>query len=246
MEGSYEINGIDDEIIKKIGKTYLARYFGVALDADFRKLMLEDLRKRGVPSGVEVAGCESVRYGDMKEGMTGYLHGLCEKYTKGGRAAFGIQYPLSIDADVNELYFFVKGAMEDEVLSRIEGGTTYLGGVLILGYLMDERFYEAYKDEISKFQEKANAKKAFDDYVKAYLDGEYDEKRACSDYGECMRGAEQLILKITGKKSIRDVTLGELNGIKNAMENERDKAKRVFSSRDVSEKNGELVKGQEL
>lgn len=249
MEKTYQIKGIN-KILETVSKEDLARYFQVEQDADFEKLIIESLRIRGVPSGLEIAGYESRNYEDLtKKGMDGYLQELCEKYIKDGKAAIGMSYALTKE-DITELYFYIDEPIKDETLSEIRLAKTHLGGVMTLDYTMGKGFYEAHKDEISKFQEEASKywddQRAFDDYVRDYFDRlsgkkvkEDDEREYHFDWEreraqkekERMQGAEQLISTLTGGKSIEDVTLQELEQIKQGLIARQEKVKEAFAER---------------
>ena len=230
MEKEYKIKGID-KIIGAISKEDLARYFETDQNANFEALITESLKTRGVPSGLEVAGYESKNFEDMKKGMDGYLQDLCEKYIKDGKAAIGMNYPIT-HADMTELYFYVDEPVKDEDLYSILGAKTHLGGVLTLGHIMGKGFYEAHKDEIGKFQEEASKswydQRAFEDYVRDYFD--WERERAQKEK-ERMAGAEQLISKLTGGKSIEDVTLQDLEQIKQGLIARQEKVKEAFAEK---------------
>ena len=230
MEKEYKIKGID-KIIGAISKEDLARYFETDQNANFEALITESLKTRGVPSGLEVAGYESKNFEDMKKGMDGYLQDLCEKYIKDGKAAIGMNYPIT-HADMTELYFYVDEPVKDEDLYSILGAKTHLGGVLTLGHIMGKGFYEAHKDEIGKFQEEASKswydQRAFEDYVRDYFDR---ERERAQKEKERMAGAEQLISKLTGGKSIEDVTLQDLEQIKQGLIARQEKVKEAFAEK---------------
>lgn len=247
MEKEYKIKGID-KIIGAISKEDLARYFETDQNANFEALITESLKTRGVPSGLEVAGYESKNFEDMKKGMDGYLQDLCEKYIKDGKAAIGMNYPIT-HADMTELYFYVDEPVKDEDLYSILGAKTHLGGVLTLGHIMGKGFYEAHKDEIGKFQEEASKswddQRAFEDYVRDYFDRlsgrkepeereeyyfDWERERAQKEK-ERMAGAEQLISKLTGGKSIEDVTLQDLEQIKQGLIARQEKVKEAFAEK---------------
>lgn len=249
MEKEYQIKGID-KILETVSKEDLARYFQVKQDADFETLITESLKTMGVPNGLEIAGYESRKYEDMKEGLDGYLQELCSKYIEGGKATIGMNYPLTKE-DITELYFYIDEPIKNEALSKMWTAKTHLGGVVTLGHTMGKGFYEAHKDEISKFQEESSKfwddQRAFDDYVKDYFDrlsGEKtkeddDEKEYYFDWEreyaqkekERMLGAEQLISTLTGGKSIEDVTLQDLEQIKQGLIARQEKVKEAFAEK---------------
>lgn len=259
MEGKYEIKGID-KILGTVSKEDLARYFEVEQDEDFEALITESLKIMGVPSGLEIAGYEARNYEGLKKGMDGYLQELCEKYIKGGKAAIGINYPLTKE-NITELYFYIDEPIRNETLSKMEIAKTHLGGVITLGHTMGKGFYEAHKDEITKFQEESskslNDQRAFDDYVRDYFDrlsGKKVKEDARKEYyfdwereneqkeKERMQGAEQLIFTLTGGKTIEDVTLQDLEQIKQALEERKAKVEKSFSERFGTK---EDIKGKE-
>lgn len=255
MDKEYEIKGIE-KIIEKVSKEDLAKYYGVEQDSNFETVINESLKKWGVPNSLEIAGYEETNYEDMKNGMDGYLKDLCEKYIKDGKAAVGIGYPIT-KADVTELYFYIDEPIKDEALSNMLTGKINLGGVSILGYTMGKGFFEAHKDEISKFEEEASKswdeQRNIDDYIKDYFDrySGRKEKEEVEDYyfdwereraqeeKERMASAEKLISQLTGGKSIEDVTLHDLEQIKQGLIARREKVKEAFSERFGTKENQE-------
>lgn len=237
MEKRYEIRGID-KIIGAVSNEDLARYFKTEPDADFKTLIGEDLKQRGVPSGLEIAGYEERNYSDMKDEHGEFLHYLFERYIKDGKAAIGITYPIT-KSDIAELYFYIDEPIKDEELSSILGLETQLASISILGYTMGKGFYERHKDEIDKFQEengKADKdKKTFDDYVTNYfsrLSGTIPLRGKRSQIEkDYMSSAERLISQLTDGKSMNDVTLQDLENIKQALTIRQARAKHLFAYR---------------
>lgn len=247
MDKKYEIKGIE-KIIEKVGVENLAKYFNVGQDADFIALLTESIKERGVPSGWEVAGYEARSYEDIGYNKDKYWKELCEKYLKEGKAAIGLNYNFT-NSDISELYFYIDEPVRDEELYGIGAAKIHLGGVSTMGLTMGKGFYEAHKDEISKFQEEygktADQEKDFQDYVKKYFDRlsgrsrEEEEENYTFDWQreraqkekERMAGAESLISQLTNGKSIENVTLQELEIIKQGLIDRREKAKAVFIER---------------
>lgn len=248
MKKGYHIKGID-RILATVSKEDLARYFEVEQDADFETLITKSLKDKGVPSGLEIAGYETINYGDMKHGMEGYLNDLSEKYNKGGKGAMGINYPLTED-QITELYFYIDEPIRTEVLEGIYSARTFLGGVSTINCTMGKGFYEAHKDEIKKFQEEygkhMDDQGAFNDYLRDYFDilsgkkaKEDDEREYYFDWEreraqeekKRMQNAEQLISTLAGGKSIEDVTLEDLEQIRQALETRQEKVKEAFAER---------------
>lgn len=247
MEKEYKIKGIE-KITEKISKEDLARFFHAKQNDDFETLITENLKMYEVPSGLEIAGYESRNYEDMKNGMDGYTQELCEKYIKDGKAAIGIGYPIG-NKDVEELYFYIDEPIKDETLNNIWMTKIHLGGVSTLGYTMGKGFYEAHKDEISKFQEEygksTDQERDFQDYVRDYFDklsgkkGKEEKEEYYFDWErehaqkehERMKGAEQLISKLTGGKSIEEVTLQDLEQIKQGLISRQEKVKEAFAEK---------------
>lgn len=250
MKKGYHIKGID-KILATVSKEDLARYFEVEQDADFETIITESLKERGVPSGLEIAGYEAINYENIKNSMGGYLEGLSEKYNKDGKGAIGINYPLTEDS-ITELYFYIDEPIRDEVLGGIVGAKTFLGGVSTINCTMGKKFYEAHRDEISKFQEEyikgMNDETAFNQYMRDYFDillgrkgrvKEDDEREYFFDWEreraqkekERRKNTEQLISILTGGKSIEDVTLQELEQIKQGLETRQEKVREAFAER---------------
>lgn len=246
MEKGYRIKGIN-KILETVSKADLANFFGVEQDADFETLITESLQTSGVPNGLEIAGYEAVNYEDMENGVDGYLQDVLNKYVKDGKAAIGISYPIT-NADMAELYILIDEPIKDSDLYNIQFVKTHLGGVSTLGYTMGKGFYEAHKDEISKFQEEVSKswddQRAFDDYVRDYFDRlsgkkkpenenyffDWQRERA-QEEKERMASAENLISQLTGGKSIQDVTLQELEQIKQGLIARQQKVQEAFAQR---------------
>ena len=247
MSEKYKIKGID-KILATVSKEDLAKYFETEQDADFVAIITESLKERGVPSGLEIAGYEATNYEDMKKGIDGYLKDLCGKYIKDGKATIGMIYPI-INANMSELYFYVDEPVRDKDLYGIFGAKTQLGGVSILGYTMGKGFYEAHKDEIEKFQKEFNKswndERAFDDYLRDKFDRlsgkkepeereeyyfDWERERAEKEK-ERMTGVEKLISQLTGGKSIEDVTLQELEQIKQGLIARQQKVQEAFAEK---------------
>lgn len=247
MEKEYKIKGID-KITETVSKEDLAKYYGVEQDADFETVITESLKTMGVPNGLEIAGYEETNYEDMKKGMDGYLQDLCEKYIRDGKAAIGINYPIT-KANMTELYFYIDEPIKEETLYNMWFAKTHLGGVSTLGHTMGKGFYEAHKDEISKLQEEYSKswddQRAFDDYVRDYFDklSGKKEKEEREDYyfdwereraqkeKERMASAEKLISQLTGGKSIEDVTLQDLEQIKQGLITRQEKVQEAFAEK---------------
>ncbi len=54
MEQEYKIYGIS-RLIEKVGKQYLARKYNTNESADFKSIILNELKSLGVPNGLEIA-----------------------------------------------------------------------------------------------------------------------------------------------------------------------------------------------
>lgn len=249
MAKEYRIKGIE-KILESVSKEDLARYFETEQDADFEELITESLKLHNVPNGLEIAGYENKKYEDMgPNGYSGYLQELCGKYTKDGKAAIGLNYPITKN-DVTELYFYIDEPIEDKDLETIWGVKTHLSGVSTMGLTMGKGFYERYKDEIGRFQEEygraSDEQRDFTNYVKAYfvkLSGkeqkEDDEKEYIFDWQrkqaqekrERVQRTEQLISRLTGGKKIGDVSLQELEQIKQGLEERQKKVQLAFAER---------------
>ncbi|MBO4816554.1 MAG: hypothetical protein J5507_06705 [Clostridia bacterium] len=247
MDKEYEIRGID-KILGAVSKEDLARFFGVEQDADFVALITRNLSEYNVPTGLEIAGYEATNYEDMKKGIDGYLQDLCEKYIRDGKATVGITYPIT-NADLTELYFYIDEPVSNEDLHNIYAVKTFLGGVSTLGYTMGKGFYEEHKDEIEKFQEEYRKpmyeERDFDEYVRKYFDRlsgkkveeenqeyyfDYERERA-EEEKKRMAKAEELISKLTGGKSIQQVTLQDLEQIKQGLKARQEKVQEAFEEK---------------
>lgn len=234
MEKEYKIKGID-KIIKAICKEDLARFFfQKEKDVDYEVLITECLKGYKIPNGMEIAGYETI---DLKDRTT-YFNKICEKYLKDGKGLIVINFPITKNG-LTELYFYIDEPIKNEVLNSIIGIKTHFGDVSTLGYTMGKGFYENHKDELIKFKEEfgktIDETNQFDYYEREYFNrlSQVRLKENECDYlqKQHMAGAEMLIAELTGRKSITDITLQELEQVKQALIARNKKVKQAFSER---------------
>lgn len=251
MEQGYNIKGIE-KIINKVGKERLARYYGVGIDADFESIITNNFREHNIPAGLEVALYFSVgpeEYNkameDGKDRITEQAAAL-EVYKKDGgqRAMFGFTYindtpefdgsnwtRMTGGSWGNVLYFFVDKPIKIEDVGDLMYSPRYMvGGVQYHGLLMGNAYYEAHKDELeSAYPDRSNIK-VLEDYLESFVQEfksvDTEEGHGTRIENEETAHNERIILELTGKSSIDEVSLQDLISVKRKLEERHEELKK--------------------
>lgn len=256
MDTQYNIKGIE-KIIESASKEDLAKYYEVDVNSDFAPLILDELQSRGVPNGMEIAGYETKNIEEiaLNGGYSAYSSELCKKYTSNGKAAIGVSHSFNDNLDEKSYIIFnIDAPISDKELSNIGGLKMYLGGYSTLGYTMGHDFYEAHKDEIKQYQDEYG--QAFDDsrnfssYLRERFDvlsgrkeqrkepetyfSDWERQRAEEEKAQRSK-TEQLISTLTGGKTIDQVSLSDLQTIKDALEGRQKQVEQKFSEKFVAQ-----------
>lgn len=259
MEQKYSIKGIE-KIINKAGKERLAKYYGVDIDADFESIITNDLKKRSIPNGLEVALYFSIEPNEYNKEIKERKHipdsqnAALEVYEQDGkqRAMFGFSYMGDIpkydenDRSImtsgtwgNILYFFVDEPIN---IKEVSYSTYSVGGVQFDGLIMGNAYYEAHKAELEDAYPDTNKIDAVDRYVENFM-LEFENVDTLRGYAsrqeyeetEEIRAEkaknEKIILELTGKSSIDELSLKDFILLKRKLEKERDDLKQKFEEK---------------
>lgn len=255
METQYNIKGIE-KIIESASKEDLAKYYGVDANSDFAPLILDELQSRGVPNGMEIAGYESKSIEEIAQngGYSVYYDELSQKYLTNGKAAIGVSHPIKGLGEESYILLYIDEPINTKELYNVIGVIMHLGGCSTLGYTMGHSFYEAHKDEIKQYQDEYG--QAFDDnhnftsYIRERFDVlsgrkeqrkepetySFDWERQKAEEKKAQRSrTEQLISTLTGGKTIDQVSLSDLQTIKDALEGRQKQVEQKFSEKFVAQ-----------
>lgn len=212
----YSIIGIE-RIIEKVGKKRLSEFFELSENSDFTKPLLKYLKSKGIPSGLEIAGYEI-----NKTGNNSYQK-ESSKYTSDGKAVVGANIGIMNKIGISEeVYFYIDAPIKEELL---DFANIHNGGVIALGYCMGESFYEDHKEEIDKLNNEMKRiwteETQLTDYVERYFDNTNEYKKE----------QEEIVSKLTDGKYIEQLTLAELEQIKQGLKDRKEQLYKMFSEK---------------
>ena len=215
----YTIKGIE-KILKVVSKKELADYFEKSEDSDFTQDVLEVLKHRNVPSGMEI---ESFNIGRGLDDFREYLAEVRRKESpKDGRGLIGVKnLPFGLDS---MLFLYVDTPITEEQIIDMRANT-FIGGVMSLNLFMGTGFYERHKQKIDKLQEKISKNWEISSLV--------DSKDLISDEtlnDDYSKEVKNEIYKITGKK-FENLTLLELKNLKLKLKEEVKKIQKSFADK---------------
>ncbi len=259
MEEEYKIKGIE-KIFEKVDSKQLARFYEVDIDSNFKEVITQDFRKRGIPNNSEIALYATLTEEELierqKEGKirSGAIDLASEFYENDERkrALYGINYPIKGQAFYNILFFAVDEPIKESTINdyRISAGY-FCGGAHFNGLLMGNKFYEEHEEEINKNyrDNKENNENihTIDEYVENFMN-EYENVETIYGYGpkeeyketdkirENKEKAERLILDMTGKSSMEEVSLNEFIKLKRTLETKDRELKEKFAEKYAEKK----------
>lgn len=169
------------------------------------------------------------------------------------RALYGISYPVrGISPYGNVLFFAVDEPIRESTISNYKiSASHFCGGVHFNNLLMGKKFYEEHEEELNKdySDNKENSKDmhTIDEYVENFMN-EYENVETIHGYGpkedyketdrirENKAKAEKLILDMTGKSSMEEVSLNEFIKLKRALEAKDRELKESFAEKYTGKK----------
>lgn len=257
MEQEYKIKGIE-KILEKISKEDLAKYYGVDTNADFESLITESFKKRGIPNNSEIGLYISLTEEDCRKrkekGLPANPQDIASEFHEQDerkRAIYGINY------DINNIYDFedekrpmysIVNFLIDEPIKQSELSNPfmqlqyYIGGVIYNGLLMGKKYYEEHEEELEKYSPSKENIEAVNSYINNFMNefenvefrGGYGPKPKYEETDEIKQEKaknEEIILKLTGKNSIEELSLRDFINLKRNLEKEERELQRAFEEK---------------
>lgn len=171
------------------------------------------------------------------------------------RAMFGINYMGSLPefgeglqiiggTYGDELYFFVDEPIKESMIQRISPAPPrkFCGGAHYYNLIMGNKYYKEHKDEFDNAIPDRSGEKALESYLNNFMDefenveyrggygprGEYQETEKIK---EEKAKNEEIILKLTGKSSIDELSLRDFISLKRRLEQEEKQLKEEFANK---------------
>jgi len=151
----------------------------------------------------------------------------------------------------NVLYFFVDEPVKTENIGDFLYSPSHMvGGVQYQGLLMGNAYYEEHKDEIEAASPDRSKMEAVDEYIENFME-EFKDVEFLGGYGprgryeetdekrEEKSKNEQIILGLTGKSSIDELSLKDFIALKRRLEQEERELKEKFEEKFAKKESGE-------
>ena len=118
----------------------------------------------------------------------------------------------------------------------------YIGGVIYNGLFMGKKYYEEHKEEFSKYEPNRENMKAVNSYIDNFMN-EFENVEFRGGYGPRPKYEEtdkikqekakneEIILKLTGKKSIEELSLRDFIDLKRYLEKEERELQSAFEEK---------------
>lgn len=243
MEKEYKIKGIE-KILEKVSKEKLAKYYEVDINSDFEEVITQDFKEQGIPNNSEIAIYFNMKQEEFDKslGKLPNSQDIASEFYNNDerkRAMYGINYGVDIEDFESVIYFAVDEPIKE---STLISPNYYIGGCHYNGLLMGSKFYEEHKDEFEKFKPNKNNIEAVDKYIENFMN-EFKDLEFTGGYGprpkyeetEEIRTqkakSEDIILKLTGKESIEEMSLRDFINLKRSLEKEEKDLQREFEEK---------------
>ena len=260
MEQEYKIKGIK-KILDKLSKEDLARFYKTDVNADFEKILTEYFKSMGIPNNSEVAlyvALSPKEYNKRREEYkTTEPQNIASEFYKNDerkRALYGISYGLGIpefdeNAQLksgtygNVIYFGVDEPIAESDLANIFPSPRYFcGGVHYNTLLMGNKYFEEHEDELKQAFPSRNKMEAVDSYIQNFVN-EFENVEYTEGYGprpeytetdeirQKKQESEKIILDLTGKSSIDELSLRDFIKLKRRLEQEEKDLRKAFEEK---------------
>lgn len=252
MKQKYNIKGIE-KILQTISKEELARYYGVDTNADFEQVIAKSLEERGIPNNSEIGLC--VHFSEeeyIKRKTPLFMAEATEFYEKDERKR--VMYRFNYIGMGGALYFVVDEPIKESDLEKIWPQPSFFcGGCSYNGLLMGTKYYEEHKKELDESYE-VNSKPiedkidAVDSYIEDFLN-EFKDVEYTGGFGprgkyketdqirEKRTKNEEIILSMTGKNSIEELSLRDFIKIKRELEKRKKELEKALQDRFTAGRN---------
>ena len=259
MEEEYKIKGIE-KILEKVDNEQLARFYEVDIDSNFEEVITEDFKERVIPNNSEIELYSTITENEamkrIKEGKEATAISIASEFYEEDerkRALYGINYPARGKGTLGDVLFFaVDEPIRESIISNYRVSANYFcGGHSFDGLLMGDKFYEEHEGELKRnhksSKENRKSMKIIDEYVENFMN-EYENVETIYGYGpkgdyketDEIRAkkekAEKLILELTGKTEMKDVSLREFIKLKRSLEEKQRELKESFTEKYAGKK----------
>ena len=263
MEKKYKIKGIE-KILEKVSKEDLAKYYGVDINADFENLITDTFEKMRIPNNAEIGLYVSLTKDECLErkekGLSADPQEIAMEFHEQDerkRAMYGVNYDINNIHDFFDekhslfsvVYFLVDEPIKEATLKN-SFAQYYVGGCFYNGLIMGKKYYEEHKEELEKYKPNKDNIKAVDEYVGNFIN-EFEDVEFTGGYGprpsyqetdeikEKKKRNEKIILDLTGKNSIEELSLQDFITLKRRLEKEEKELQKAFEDRFVKEEHEE-------
>lgn len=256
MEEKYHIKGIE-KILEKVSKENLAKSYQASVDDDFEQILTEYFKDIGIPNNSEIAVYASLTADEFKERRGVNPQDIASEYYENDirkRALYGISFPIaSPEFDEhgeliggnygNILYFSVDEPIKESELRKIFPSPSYfVGGVNYRGLIMGKKYFEEHETELNNAVPNSKKREAVENYITDFVN-EFHDVEFTGGYGP--RGKyeetdeiriekqknEQIILELTGKASIDEMSLKDFIKLRKKLEEEEKQLQKAFEDR---------------
>ena len=250
MEKEYKIKGIE-KILEKVSKEDLAKKYGVPENADFEEVITKSFEKMGIPNNLEIALYIALKPEEIKEmeqeGKSTNPMDIASKYYEEDdrkRALVGMNYRISREiSGLDELFFAIDEPIREEDLQNIRMPISCrIGGCSYHGLDMGMKYYEEHKNELEELLPDVSKREAIENYMGNFMD-EFENVEFRGGYGprpeyketdkirEEKAKNEKVILELTGKISIDELSLKDFMQLKRRLEKEEKDLQRQFEEK---------------
>lgn len=255
MGQKYRINGIE-KILEKVSKEDLAKYYGVDINADFESLITNSFEEMGIPNNAEIGLYVSLTKDECSErnekGLPADPQKIATEFHEQDerkRALYGVNYDINNVHDFfDEKYpiYSIVNFLIDEPIKETSLKNApvqyYVGGYFYNGLIMGKKFYEEHEEELSKYKPSEDNIKAVNSYIDNFMN-EFENVEFRGGYGpkpryqetneikEKKRKNEEVILELTGKDRIEELSLRDFITLKRKLEEEQKILQKDFEER---------------
>lgn len=258
MKQEYKIKGID-KILEKVDKETLAKYYGVDINANFEEIITYSFKTTGIPNNSEIGLFvnitneefdKKIQEGEPIKQAKDIAKEFYEKDER-KRAMYGINYNIGKGNFESVLYFLVDEPIKESIFENMrQYPQHYIGGYHYNGLLMGSKFYEEHEEELQKNSPKKDNIEAVDSYIENFINefkdveytGGYGPRSKYEETDEIKKEKEKnekIILRLTGKSSIDEISLQDFINLKRSLEQEEKDLKKEFEEKFTSKDYGE-------
>ena len=241
---------IDSDFEKIIMKDFKKHHIPNGLEvALYFSLTPEEYNKRIKQKGAildeQSAALEVYEKDEEKRGMFGFSY-MCKipKYDE--------NYDKMVDGTWgNVLYFFVDEPIKlEEVGDFVYRPQYFVGGIQYRTLDMGNEYYEKHKEELEQFPSNEEKIEAVDNYLENFMN-EYENVEYTGGYGpreeyqetdeirEEKAKNEKIILDLTGKSSIEELSLKDYIALRRRLEKEEQELQKQFEEKFTKKEEGE-------